>query len=336
MARRGRSDSGPLRWLLVPLIPVGALFAYFSLFNYSSDRQCGTLVIGAEESAFYEVSSICVEPCSPRDRVSWSGTSWTRCRVVVQGMDRAPTQDRPSYHAPSLRKAGCERWRQGGLRSADGGYLIKFPADDPFNGQRQIALFPVGASGMALKFGEVLAAEMGLIVPELSYVHLTVCGEDHGVHAKEERIGDTFFEKRQLTGFSLFEQGFDAGRPDHLFPNCEEDSMAAEVLRARLILAQQHDRSGSVDPSFLRMSDDQVIAWALMVWLEQREDMLCDEALFAYDRNTGNTFPLYRAPRIPVDPHLRPGYDLARHPLLLRIQDRRASTTALAPSQRAA
>lgn len=183
------------------------------------------------------------------------------------------------------------------LRTAEGGFVVKFRREEPFRAQRHIVLMPVGKDALRAKYLEILADELGVITPEVSYVRLIACGRDQGIHRKEERIDDDFLEKRGLAGASLFAQGHDAARPDHLYPAFEDDSLASAALNGTLELAYadaQEGRSGAL-PMIVEART--AAAVLLLSWIEAGAAALAQEHLCAYDWSRGRIVPLYRTAR---------------------------------------
>ncbi|MBK7383923.1 MAG: CotH kinase family protein [Flavobacteriales bacterium] len=77
---------------------------------------------------------------------------------------------------------------------------------------------PADVASIRAKYLEILAHELGLVTPEISFVRVIACGRDLGIHLKEERIDADFLEKQGLAGASLFEQGHDPRVRINLFP----------------------------------------------------------------------------------------------------------------------
>lgn len=183
------------------------------------------------------------------------------------------------------------------LRTAKGGFVIKFRREEPFRAQRHIVLVPATVESIRLKYLELLAQELGLITPEVSFVRLVACGLDQGIYVKEERIDTDFLEKQGAAGSSLFTQGHDPNRPDHLFPAFEDDTLAGPALRRTLGLAYAdiaQGRSGSL-PYIVDM--DAALGMLLMEWLENEGDPFSQEHLFAYNWAKGRIVPIYRHAR---------------------------------------
>ncbi len=183
------------------------------------------------------------------------------------------------------------------LRTQEGGFVIEFRRDEPFRAQRHIVLVPATVESMRDKYLELLAGELGLVTPEVSFVRLIACGLDRGIYMKEERIDADFLEKQGLAGSSLFTQGHDPARPDHLFPAFEDDTLAEAMLRPTLQLAyadQEHDATGAL-PYIVDAKAG--VALLLMRWLEHGTNAFAGEDLCAYNWAKGRIVPLYRHAR---------------------------------------
>ncbi|MBK8226854.1 MAG: right-handed parallel beta-helix repeat-containing protein [Flavobacteriales bacterium] len=183
------------------------------------------------------------------------------------------------------------------LRTEPGGFVIKFKRSEPFRSQRHIVLSPARVSSMRAKYLEILADELGLITPEVSFVRIIACGKDQGLFLKEERIDDDFLEKRGLPGAALAEFGHDASRPDHLFPDFDDDSLAMTDLTPVLARAYGELAAGRTD--LLPYLVDARAAGALLVmaWIEHGPSAFDHAHVMAYDWSRGRLVPLYRRSR---------------------------------------
>ena len=182
------------------------------------------------------------------------------------------------------------------------GFVVKFDRDAPFNAQREITLTPAGPQSIRAKYLEVLAAELGLPTPEVSFVRVVACGKDLGLYVKEERIGRGFMDKQLMTDAALFTQGFDPDRPEDLLPRFADDTLAARTVRSTLVrLANEFGPGGSDALPFL-VDEPAAIGWLLMRWMEGG-DPFAEEGLFAYRWSTGRIQPLY-ARRYAIDDRL--------------------------------
>lgn len=177
------------------------------------------------------------------------------------------------------------------MRAVAGGLVIKFNKVELFRGQHEIVLMPAAIGSLQAKYEEIMATELGLIAPEISFVELEAPGAE-GLYMKEERIDAGFLEKHRLADGALFTQGFAEGRPDHAFASFDQDTLAPPIVAAKQLRALQ----GSDDPA--RMIDrDAAAALLLMVGIAGRSDLLLHEGLYAYRWTTGRVLPLYRSRR---------------------------------------
>ncbi|MFN6114315.1 MAG: right-handed parallel beta-helix repeat-containing protein [Flavobacteriales bacterium] len=185
------------------------------------------------------------------------------------------------------------------LRTVSGGFVVKFKRDEPFRAQRHIVLMPASVESMRAKYLEVLAGELGLVTPEVSFVRVIACGRDLGIFRKEERIDTDLLEKQRMADGALFEQGFDARRPDHLYPAFDEDTLAAGILRATLRTARTDLSNGYNGALYHVLDRDAAVARLLMHVMEQ--DGFREEDVFAYRWSEGRVVPLYRPGRGPME-----------------------------------
>jgi hypothetical protein len=183
------------------------------------------------------------------------------------------------------------------LRSEPDGFVIKFKRAEPFRSQRHIVLAPARTESLRAKYLEILADELGLITPEVSFVRLFACGKDQGLFMKEERIDDDFLEKRGLPGASLAEQGHDASRPDHLFPDFDGDSLAMTGFTPLLARAYGELAEGRSDLLPYLVDARSAASLLIMAWVEHGPSAFDHAHLMAYDWSRGRLVPLYRRSR---------------------------------------
>lgn len=183
------------------------------------------------------------------------------------------------------------------LRTEPDGFVIKFKRAEPFRSQRHIVLVPARTESLRAKYLEILADELGLITPEVSFVRLIACGKDQGLFMKEERIDDDFLEKRGLPGASLAEQGHDASRPDHLFPDFDGDSLAMTGFTPLLARAYGELAEGRTDLLPYLVDARSAASLLIMAWVEHGPSAFDHAHLMAYDWSRGRLVPLYRRSR---------------------------------------
>jgi hypothetical protein len=183
------------------------------------------------------------------------------------------------------------------LRTEPGGFVIKFKRSEPFRSQRHIVLAPAHAQSLRAKYLEILADELGLITPEVSFVRLIACGKDQGLFLKEERIDDDFLEKRGLPGATLAVQGHNASRPDHLFPDFDDDSLAMTDLTPLLARAYGELAAGRTDLLPYLIDARSAAALLVMAWIEHGPSAFDHTNVLAYDWSRGRLVPLFRRSR---------------------------------------
>ncbi|HMC97146.1 MAG TPA: right-handed parallel beta-helix repeat-containing protein, partial [Flavobacteriales bacterium] len=229
-----------------------------------------------------------------------------------------PTANPESYHIGGSRKDGAclldhtgpgwtERWFEADgygdsvqvrrLRTEEGGFIIKFEREEPFHAQRQIVLIPAAVESIRAKYLEILATELGLVTPEISFIRVIACGQDLGLFLKEERIGPEFMEKHRMADAALFEQGFDPERPDQLAPTFYGDTLASRTVRSTLEQVYEELVMGRTEGLPYIVDGEGAASWLLMRWLEGNGDPYGEEGLFAYRWTTGRILPIYRRAR---------------------------------------
>lgn len=181
------------------------------------------------------------------------------------------------------------------LRTTTDGFVVKFKRDAPFRAQRHIVLIPATDQSLRAKYLEVIAGDLGLVTPEVSFVRVIACGRDLGLFLKEERMDADFLEKRRMTGAPLFEQGSDHRRPDHLFPAFDDDTVATTLVAAGLEEVYHRARSGDVTALLPIVDREAAAARIIMHALEG--DGGAEEELYAYHWSRGRIVPLYRHAR---------------------------------------
>lgn len=183
------------------------------------------------------------------------------------------------------------------LRTADGGFVIKFRREEPFRAQRHIVLVPATWMSIRAKYLEIIAEDLGLQTPEVSFVRLIACGKDQGIYLKEERIDADFLEKRGMAGAILAEQGHIARRPDHLFPAFEGDSTAQRMVNAILESAYAGIAEGEDGVLPYVIDAKPAAALAIMALIEHGSQAFGQEQLMAYEWSRGRLVPMYRHSR---------------------------------------
>ena len=286
-----RSSPRPAAWLIGVLVPVALLVLLFSVADHGLLSRSWPLGVRSAEVGAY--------------------ASWLDLRPEHRGEVRAEP-----YHFGGSRDDGpclsdhkgpgwTLRWFEAEgygdsvevrrLRTATDGFVVKFKRDAPFRAQRHIVLIPANDRSIRAKYLEIIAGDLGLITPEVSFVRVIACGRDLGLFLKEERIDADFLEKRRMTGAPLFEQGSDHRRPDQLFPAFEDDTVATTMVTSALEQIYQRARSGDVT-ALLRIIDREAAA-ARIIMHALEGDGGAEEDIFAYHWSRGRIVPLYRHAR---------------------------------------
>lgn len=178
------------------------------------------------------------------------------------------------------------------------GYEIRFQEGSPFRGQQAIIISPASAESIRMKYAEVLAHELGLATPAISFVRVVACNKEQRVHVVEELIGEGFLARRRFSEAVLFKRSFDPERTDQVFPELIGDTAQAGVLRSMLALLREDVERDRLDRMSHTLDDQAAAGWLLMHWLEGAPDPLHQENYFAFHWNRGRTTPMHRPSRI--------------------------------------
>lgn len=334
--KRGRGSLG--RGLVLGLLlPLAALVACFSLLPRTVLYGGGIPHVPSKELAMYGRwfdlrDPIMTDVGADTIRIGLSVVN-DSCLVHRHG----PEWTTQWVQAPGL--SDTARVRR--VRTMPGAYVVKFRSDAPWDGMRQVVLFPAGPHSLRRDHLHAMAALLGLPVPRGGYLRLEVCGAMSGIYAWEERANDDLLERHGMTELVLADMGCDATRPDHLMP-ITEDSMAALLLRD-MISSFHKDMAEGRDPMLAEWVDvPRTIDVLLMRWLAGDAQACMDGMEVAYGLTTGRLFPAwYTAPRhdaVPPAACLRtcdPFTTLMRDAAMVRrMEERRGMLTGLLDSLR--
>ena len=262
-------------------LPAGLLVAAFSVLPYERINGPWPLKVSAEEVAAY------AQWLDFRGSVD-STASAEVISLSDPGMAAGETTADAGWQRRLFSAAGfSDSVDARPLRNVGGGWELRFGKKALYDGQRRILLAPTTAGSIRAKYEELLAAELGLLAPEIAFVRLVMDG-DTGIFIQEQRIDEGFLERRRITDGVPFTQGFDAQRPDHLLPEVDGDATAATTVRGREwgVVRGDVPAEAGVDP-------DAAAAYLLMSQLADRPDLLLDEGWFMYRWTTGRIAPLY-------------------------------------------
>lgn len=276
--KRSRRGIDPVAWLVGLGLPALLLTGIFSTMPYARMAGVWPMMVNADEVRSFQRWFDMRDPnddTARAERFELSGFAdltdggWHRALFTVDGRG----------DSVSVRR----------LRTADDGLVIRFAKDRLFRGQRQIVLIPADVSSIRCKYEEVLADELGLLAPEVTFVDLGMPGGS-AAYLKEERIDAGFLEKHRITDGALFTQGF-AGRPDQAYPEVVQDTLAPRVIAAmeRAMIANE--------PPWSFIAPGEAAGFLLMLAIADRTDLLLDECPFVHRWSSGRITPLYRARR---------------------------------------
>lgn len=292
---RNKRDRGSLgRGLFLGLLlPLAALVAAFSLLPRTVLHGGGIPFVSVDELAFYGRwfdlrDPITTEVGSDTMRIG-SHISQDSCLVHRHG----PEWTTQWIEAPG--SADTVQVRR--VRTMPDAYVVKFRRDAPWNGMRQVVLFPAGPHSLRRDHLYAMANVLGLPTPRGGYLRLELCGTMVGVYAWEERMNDDLLERHGMTELALATMGCDATRPDHLLP-LADDSLLATFLSG-MFAAFHRDMAGNTDPMLAAWIDvPRTIDVLLMHWLAGDATPCLDGMDMAYGLTSGRLFPAwYTAPR---------------------------------------
>lgn len=278
-------------WLLGAALPIGALIIVFTYGDPPRFDGRGALGIGPDEATSYANWFDLTRDDSTAARPERYLFSSAKDECMMD--DRSPGWSTQWFEAEGHGDSVNVRR----LRTADGGFVVKFRREEPFRAQRHIVLIPATVASIRAKYLELLAHELGLVTPEVTFVRVVACGLDQGIYLKEERIDTDFLEKQGLPGASLFTQGHDPARPDHLYPAFEADTLAGDMVRGTLEVAYADVQQGNAEALPYIVDMKAAVGLLLMEWIEYDQAAFAGEHLFAYSWSRGRVVPLYRHAR---------------------------------------
>lgn len=177
------------------------------------------------------------------------------------------------------------------------GYLLRFKKNAAYMDQRRVMLTPATADDVRAKQLELLANELGLITPALSFTRVLSCGRELGLHRQTEWMDEELLDRRGIHGASLVKEGMDPSRPDVQFAVIEADSSERVQLRGVIERALSEVQRGNTDMLAGLMDEKSAIAWLLMAWVDGR-DPRAEPVTFVYHWATGRISPIYQVPNV--------------------------------------
>ena len=278
---------GLFAWLLGALVPLACLTAFFTFSE--PVNLIGPWPMGIEntEAAFYARWLDL--------RNDGAGTAKAERYLFSSAFGHCPMDDRSAGGGMHWFEADGfgDSVRVQRSPSMPGAIVVSFRGEELFRAQREIVLVPASVESIRAKYLQVLANELGLMTPEVSFVHVIACGLDQGIYMKEERVSTATLEKHGLVDASLFRLGHDPDRPEHLHPMFEEDTLEPPMPRAALQLAYAEVQGGDASALPYLIDVDAAVALLLMEWITHGEAPFRQEHLFAYDRSKGRAVPVY-------------------------------------------
>lgn len=286
-----RASTRPVAWLVGILFPLGLLVGVFALA--SPRLLTGNWPFG-------------IKNAEVRKFANWKG-------ILLEDYR---SNEIPVYHIGDGTGAcptdhNDDQWRSAkfgsGTYSADaelayigpqsGSFSIRFPDRSPFEQQHRINLVPATIESIRSTYLEVLATELELPVPEITFVRVIVCGKDLGIYQKEEAFDRSFLAKKRLTDATIFNASADPNCPQGMFPNTFSDTLMEPELRALWSTLYAGLAKGDLEALNTVLDKDATVAWLLMRWLENGDPTVGGSVPYIHRRTTGTIAPIYqRAP----------------------------------------
>ncbi len=282
-----RRGSALLRWLLCLGLPVGALLALFHTGFYERIGRW-PFGIGAEEvSAYASIFDLRANDARPANAAAWA-ISTGQHTSKKKRKKQSDADWRSAFFNAEVYSDSVEVRR---MMDVEGGWEVRFPKDNYFKAQRRMLLLPVNSSTQRQEEARVFARFLKLHTPEREAVRVSIDGNEAD-YVAEEHIDEVFLDKRGYADAVVFSQGFNAMHPERLRPDTDKDSALAEeiIAKEQAVMQGTGDLSDHIDL-------DAAAAWLIMCDIEERRDLIMDEAVFAYDRAAGRIVPLYRTQR---------------------------------------
>lgn len=179
------------------------------------------------------------------------------------------------------------------LPGVQGAVELRFPEARPFREQQRVELVPATEATIRDKYLQVLAEELGLLTPEVSFVQLALCGRELGAFRKASVVDATFLARHGMLDGIAYAQAFDPARPDRHHPSVDAEPLRAGLVHSALARACADLRADRLDEVQERVDRDAAMAWLLMLLVEGEEDPLYRTHAFAYRQSTGRIMPVF-------------------------------------------
>ncbi|MCW5898933.1 MAG: hypothetical protein KIT10_06650 [Flavobacteriales bacterium] len=158
---------------------------------------------------------------------------------------------------------------------------------------RHVLLHPASPDDLRRKFLQLLAEELGLLSPEVGFVHLASPGMAQRPYCRVPiPDGDWLFRHGMNDGVAVT-WGLDPERPQQYLPAIAAQEESAEGIRARMALACPDGGPAPVPALLDLVERDQVAGWMLMLHLEGHGDPFRTTQAFAWRTGMGRWWPIY-------------------------------------------
>lgn len=158
---------------------------------------------------------------------------------------------------------------------------------------RHVLLHPASPDDLRRKFLQLFAEELGLLAPEVGFIHLASTGMDKHAYCRVPvPDGDWLFRHGMNDGVAV-SWGMDPERPQHFLPAIAAQEEIAEGIRARMALACPDGAPAPLPVLLDLVERDQVAGWMLMLHLEGHGDPFRTTQAFAWRTGMGRWWPIY-------------------------------------------
>ena len=187
-------------------------------------------------------------------------------------------------------RTGMVRWKRTVERA--GSFTLHTDQTRLLGTDAHVWLVPATTDDIRAKYLQLLAGELGLLTPEVSFVHVQRNGRTR-LYRRTAVTGAAWMARHGIMDAVPFRKGFDPSRPDHLMPVVEADEARGVMLAERL--AGFCAQSTPAPPAVLREHVDaaSVAAWFLLLQLEGDPAPLKRTQQFYYRETTGRIFPVF-------------------------------------------
>lgn len=176
-------------------------------------------------------------------------------------------------------------------RTTEGGYILKTQKGEYIQGMRQVVLLPASVNSISDKYAQILAEELGVPAPTVSFVGMSLNDGPANVYLLEERVDDHFAERYIGNGAQVFEQCADPRWPDCMAPAIDDPD-------ARTVIQQQMDVLLSGSHKVGTIMDMEATSGLLALLAATKGPMgIAEHRSYAFRWMDGRIVPIHRSTR---------------------------------------